>query len=261
MIFFAYMEGNWADHTSIPPDKMRIGYNYDLGDKSAEDVRKIALDAVAHPDSPAAQRIAAVWSAWIDDKVIEAHGVTSLQPLVARIAAIKTRRELMEIMAEPGFASAIEFSIGPDPKRPERYVLDADQGGLGLPARDYYLESGDKYVAVRKAYSDYIAQIFTLAGVPDGATRATAIMALETALAKDDWAPERLRDPVATYNPVLRARLATFAPGIAWDAMLGKMGLPHAEVVVVGEPSACVRSGIIWRPIRSSCGKTTSCFA
>jgi endothelin-converting enzyme/putative endopeptidase len=152
--FFAYMEGNWADHTSIPPDKTRIGYNYDLEDKVAEDVRAIALDAVAHPDSPAAQRIAAVWTAWMDDKAIEARGVTSLQPLVARIAAVKTRRELMELMAEPGFASAIGFSIGPDPKRPERYVLNADQGDLGLPAREYYLASGEKYDTVRKAYTN-----------------------------------------------------------------------------------------------------------
>jgi putative endopeptidase len=236
--FFTYMEGNWADHTSIPPDKTRIGYNYDLDDKVAEDVRAIALNAVAHPDSPTAQRIAAVWTAWMDDKAIEAHGVTALQPLVARIAAIKTRRELMELMAEPGFASAIGFSIGPDPKRPERYVLGADQGELGMPAREYYLESGEKYAAVRKAYGNYIAQIFTLAGVSDGATRASAILALETSLAKDDWAPERLRDPLAKYNPVLRSKLATYAPGIAWDAMLARLGLPHAEMVIIGQPSA-----------------------
>ena len=236
--FFAYMEGNWADHTSIPPDKTRIGYNYDLEDKVAEDVRAIAENAVAHPDSPTAQRIAAVWTAWMDEKGIEARGVTGLQPLVARIAAIKTRRDLMETMAEPGFASAIGFSIGPDAKDPGHYVLGADQGDLGLPARDYYLEPGEKYDAVRKAYVDYIAQIFTLAGVSEGATRASAIMALETALAKADWAPERLRDPQATYNPVPRARLAAFAPGIAWDAMLARLGVPQAKVIVVGEPSA-----------------------
>ena len=43
--FFAYMEGNWVDHTSIPADKTRIGYNYDLEDKVADDVRAIAEQA------------------------------------------------------------------------------------------------------------------------------------------------------------------------------------------------------------------------
>jgi len=236
--FYSYMEGNWVDHTSIPADKTRIGYNYDLEDKVADDVRVIAEAAVAHPDTPAAKRIAAVWGAWMDEKGVTARGVASLQPLVARIAAIKTRRDLMALMAEPGFASAIGFSIDADAKDPGRYVVRADQGNLGLPAREYYLEPGDKYDVVRKAYTDYIARIFTLAGVSDGATRAAAIMVLETALAKDDWAPERLRDPLATYNPVPVAHLARFAPGIAWDVMLARLGLPQAKVVVVAEPSA-----------------------
>ena len=123
-------------------------------------------------------------------------------------------------------------------KEPTRYVVEADQGQLGLPARDYYLETGEKYDAVRQAYVNYIAQIFTLAGVSDAANRAHAIMALEMTLAQEHWAPERLRDPVATYNPVAVARLATYAPGIAWDAMLDRMGVARAKVVVVGEPSA-----------------------
>ncbi len=236
--FYSYMEGNWVDHTSIPADKTRIGYNYDLEDKVAEEVRAIAENAVAHPDTPEAQLIAAVWTAWMDEKGITARGVATLQPMVARIAAIKTRRELMQLMAEPGYTSAIGLAITADSKDPARYVVRADQGDLGLPARDYYLETGEKYDAVRKAYTAYIAQIFTLAGVSDADTRATAIMALETALAKDDWAPERLRDPVATYNPVATAHLAAYAPGIDWGAMLDKLGLAKAKVVVVGEPSA-----------------------
>ena len=236
--FFAYMEGNWVDHTSIPADKTRIGYNYDLEDKVADDVRAIAEQAVAHPDTPAAQRIAAVWTAWMDEKGIAARGLGPLQPLAAKISAVKTRRELMALMAEPGFANPIGLSIEADVKEPTRYVVEADQGQLGLPARDYYLETGEKYDAVRQAYVNYIAQIFTLAGVSDAANRAHAIMALEMTLAQEHWAPERLRDPVATYNPVAVARLATYAPGIAWDAMLDRMGVARAKVVVVGEPSA-----------------------
>jgi len=236
--FFAYMEGNWIEHTSIPADKARIGYNYDLDDSVAADVRAIAENAVAHPDTPAAQRIAAVWTAWMDDKAIAARGVASLQPLVARIAAVKTRRELMALMAEPGFANPIGISIDIDAKDPGHYAIGIDQGRLGLPARDYYLEAGERYDTVRKAYQDYIAQIFTLAGVSEGAARASAIMALETELAKAHWAPERLRDPVATYNPVPVAQLDSYAPGAAWTAMLDTAGLKGAKRVIVGEPSA-----------------------
>lgn len=116
-------------------------------------MRAIAQNAVAHPDTPAAQRIAAVWTAWMDEKGITARGVATLQPLVARIAAVKTRHDLIELIAEPGFASAIGMSVSADAKDPSRYALCANQGDLGLPARDYYLETGEKYEAVRKAYT------------------------------------------------------------------------------------------------------------
>jgi putative endopeptidase len=39
-----------------------------------------------------------------------------------------------------GFQSAIfDMSIDADAKDPNRYTVDIDVGGLGLPDRDYYL--------------------------------------------------------------------------------------------------------------------------
>ena len=39
-----------------------------------------------------------------------------------------------------------------------------DQGGLGLPNKDYYTSKDSATVKIRDAYSNYIAKIFTLAG-------------------------------------------------------------------------------------------------
>lgn len=236
--FYAYMEGNWSEHTSIPADKAAIGYNYDLSDKVDEDLRTIITAAQTHPGSDAERRIAAVYGAFLDEKGIEARGVATLQPLVARIAAIKTRAELVALMMEPGFPAAIDLSISPDNLDPTHYALWASQGELGMPAREYYLDPGEKYVAFRKAYLAYVAKIFTLAGVPAADQRAAAILALETALAKDDWAPERMRDPRAIYNPVPRAKLAATVPGVDWAAMLKAYGLPEVKTVVLAQPSA-----------------------
>ena len=236
--FYSYMEGNWVDHTSIPADKARIGYNYTLDDTIDADLRKIVDDAVAHPDTPAAQRIAKVWTAWMDEDGIAKRGVANLQPLVARIAAVHTRAELLALMAQPGFAQAISVYIGADPKAPDRYAVFVGQGRLGLPVRDYYLDPGEKYAAIRKAYQAYVAQIFTLAGVSDADARAAGIMALETAIAKEQWTPERQRDVIATYNPMLRPALAQLTPGLDWDALFKGYGLTRVARVVVREKSA-----------------------
>ena len=74
---------------------------------------------------------------------------------------------------------------------PTRYVAIASQAALGLPDRDYYLLTGAKYDAYRKAYRDYIIAIQQLAGIADAAAKADRIIALETAIAKAHWTPAR----------------------------------------------------------------------
>ena len=112
-----------------------------------------------------------------------------------------------------------------------------------MPGRDYYLLKGEKYDAIRTAYGAYIVRILTLAGIADAQAKADRIVALETRLAQDQWAPERRRDPVATYNPMDRAQLAVLAPAFDWTATLDHIGLAAMPTVVVGETSAVAAAG------------------
>ena len=98
-------------------------------------------------------------------------------------------------------------------------------------------------MSIRKAYRDYIIQIQTLAGIPDAAAKADAIIALETRLSQDQWTPERRRDPQATYNPMSRAQLTALAPQFEWQSTLAHIGLGTMPTVVVREPSAVAAAG------------------
>ena len=65
-------------------------------------------------------------------------------------------------------------------------IAEADQGGLGLPDRDYYLKNDAKSEELRKAYLAHVAKMFELVGdkPTDAATEAATVMRIETALAK-----------------------------------------------------------------------------
>ena len=210
--FFRYAEGSWLKTAPIAPDKTRAGYNYDMPDESEAEVRKLVEDAGPNPADPKMRRIAEFYGAWMDQAGIEARGTAPLKPWLARIDAVTDTHQLVALMAEPGYATPIRIGISPDAKDPTRYTVDSGQTRLGLPSRDYYLLPDAKYVAYRKAYRDYIVHIQELAGIPDAAAKADAILALETSLAKDQWTPEARRDPVKTYNPMDRAALAELAP-------------------------------------------------
>lgn len=241
--FFGYAEGTWLKTTTIAPDKASAGYNSDLPDLAERDVRQIVEDAQKHPTTPIAKQIGDFYAAWMDEAGIEARGRAPVQPYLAQIAAIDTRAQLVQLMAEPGFASPVDIGIEPDEKDPTRYTVGASQARLGLPTRDYYILPGAKYDAIRKAYRAYIIRIQTLAGIPDAAAKADAIIALETRLSQDQWTPERRRDPQATYNPMSRTQLDTLAPQFDWTPVLAKIGLGAMPTVVVSEPSAVAAAG------------------
>ena len=73
------------------------------------------------------------------------------------------------------------------------------QAGLGMP-RDYYLLEGAKYDTYRKAYRAYIQQMQELAGIAGASAKADAILALETAMAREQWSPEKSRDLAALHH-------------------------------------------------------------
>ena len=45
-------------------------------------------------------------------------------------------------------------------------IAEADQGGLGLPDRDYYLKDDAKSVEMRKQYVAHVQKMFELLGDP-----------------------------------------------------------------------------------------------
>lgn len=226
---FDFAEGTWLRNHPIPADKTGAGYNYELPDEIEQQVKKMVEDVTANPTSPIARKIGDAYAAWMDEAGIEQRGLSPLKPWLAKINAVKTKSQLVRLMAQPGYAAPIYLGISTDQDNPTRYTAVSGQARLGLPTRDYYLLKGDKYDSIRTAYRNYIIQLSKLAGLPDPEGRATRILALETRLAKDQWTPERRRDPVATHNPMTRAQLMRLAPQFEWTPTLSSIGLANAR--------------------------------
>jgi putative endopeptidase len=114
------------------------------------------------------------------------------------------------------------------------------QAGLGMPDRDYYLRPDERFVAVRKAYTNYIAQLFTLANLKDPGGAAARILAFETTIAEKQWDRARSRDRTATYNKMTVAALQTSMPTFDWRTYFAQV-LPAADApalkdVIVRQP-------------------------
>ena len=246
--FFKYVNGGWDKRTQIAPDRISAGVDVVLTDEAERQVHDIVEGLATDPAKagPGGRRVGDLYAAWMDEKGIEARGAAPLKPYLAQIAALKTKAQVARLFAETGYSTPVDIGISPALDDPTHYIVALDQGGLGMPNRDYYLKEGPKYDAFRKAYRDYVIKIQTLAGIPNAAAKADAIIALETKIAQAHWAPERTRDIEQINNPMTPAKVQALSPQMPWAAMLAHAGLGTPKIILVAEPSEVKAAGALF---------------
>jgi len=238
---FSAMNGNWLKTTPIPGDKAAYGTFTVLDDLSNERVKTIIEGLSAKEQAPgsANAKIGDFYRSYMDTAAIDASGMRPLWPYLAQIDAVKTRADLVKLMGE--WASFVDLpmglGVGPDPKDPTIYSASSGQGGLGLGDRDYYLKKDERFAKARTAYREYMRKLLAAQGSKNATMQASAVMNLESRLAKVQWTQEANRDPVKTYNPTTLKQLAASYPSIDWKAYLEAGQLAEAPFVSISQPS------------------------
>ncbi len=241
--FNAFANGTYIDHLTIPADQTRYGSFNMLRDLSEARVHSILQEAAAKETmvepSRSSGKIGAAYKAFMDEARVEQLGIKPLEKALAEVRAVKTRSDLARLMGKS--AGGVQFSlfdvgIGPDDKDPNRYVIQVAQGGLGLPDRDYYLLP--RFAAKKAAYQAYVAQILGMAGWPNAAAEAQAIVDFETKVAEVSWAKDQMRDPDAVYNPMTVAELQQMAPGLDWSGLMQGAELGAESHVLIDAKTA-----------------------
>jgi predicted metalloendopeptidase len=200
--FYQYACGSWMKNNPIPADQSRWGRFSQLEERNREVLHQILEEAAkggASRDS-ITQKIGDYYAACLDEAGINSKGLTPLQPEFDRIRNLKDKSQLAAEVAHlhrSGIAALFEFSSGQDFKNSNEVIAQADQGGIGLPDRDYYLKDDAKSKEIRQQYQAHVERMFKLLGEPDAQakTDAETVMRLETELAKGSLDRVSRRDP------------------------------------------------------------------
>jgi len=234
--FYQYANGTWEKNTPIPADKANYGMFTALDDLSKQRTQEILDEAKDDP----ASKIGVAYAAYLDEAAVEAKGLAPIRPWLDQIKAMKTRADYVALAAQAfrnGVPTLFNGFVGQDDKEPDQYAFTLVQSGLGMPDRDYYLQTGEKMAAMRDAYRAHLVKMFALAGESDGAARAAALLDFETKIAQAHWTRVDSRNVEKTYNKMTLAALARAAPGFDFAAWLKAAGLNMNELVVA-QPSA-----------------------
>ena len=242
--FYRFVNGKWFDRTEIPADKPRVG-SFDVRYEESLDQLRDIIEAAARdasaPEGSNSQKIGNLYQSFMDEARLETPGATPLQGELDRIAALRDKREIADLVAhlqQIGVTVPLGQSVHLDNKDSTRYVFDVAQDGLGMPDRDYYLKNDAELKKIRAEYRLHIQRTLAMAGDKAATDEARDILALETELAKAQWTKVELRDPVKAYNKVDIARLPGLTPTFDWKRYLVSAGVDgKVHDLIVGQPS------------------------
>jgi endothelin-converting enzyme/putative endopeptidase len=241
--FYQYACGNWIKTNPIPPDQSSWGRFAELEERNKETLRGI-LEAAANPSASRdaiSRQIGDYYAACMDEKTIDAKGLKPVEPALARIAALKDKSELASEIARlhrSGAGALFDFSSGQDFKDSNAVIAQFDQGGIGLPDRDYYLKDDPESVEIRHKYIAHIQRMLELAGdSPDAAKRsADVVMRIESSLARGSLDRVSRRDPEKVYHKMTTRELEALSPSFRWTAYFRDTGAPSFNSINVAWP-------------------------
>jgi endothelin-converting enzyme/putative endopeptidase len=239
--FFQYSCGGWIKNNPIPSDKSSWAVYYKVADANRAQLRTI-LETAAEPTAArnaSSQKIGDYYASCLDQKQIDTLGLTPLQEPLARIAGLKSKGALADVAAAMLRQGVLfRFSSSPDLRDANQVVADLDQGGLGLPDRDFYFKDDEPSKKLRTAYVAHLAKMFQLLGdAPDKATaEAQTVMHLETELARGSMTLVDRRDPKNLDHTMTVDELRKLAPDFAWKTYFANVGLPALSSLNVETP-------------------------
>jgi endothelin-converting enzyme/putative endopeptidase len=239
--FFAYSCGGWIKKNPIPPDQSSWDTYSKMQDENLAQLRGI-LEGASAPDpkrNAVMQKIGDYYASCTDEKAIDAKGAQPLEPELERIAKINSKAEIADVAAAM-IDNKVLFDFGSiqDFRDASQVIAGVDQGGLGLPDRDYYTKDDAKSQELRKAYLAHIQKMFELLGdKPDtAAAEAQSVMRIETGLAKGSMTRVERRDPKSLDHKMTTAELEKISPEFQWPIYFAKVGMPSSFSLNVTAP-------------------------
>ena len=241
--FFDYANGGWLARNPIPDSEPSWGIGNLVTEELYAKLRTINEQA-ANSQNPAGsdrQKIGDFWAAAMDEARADRLGLTPLKSELAQIDAITTVQACVNVsfaLRRLGGDPFCGVWVSQDEKQSDLMSVHIDQGGLGLPDRDFYFNPEKGVAQIRKEYVAHLARMFTLLGRPtqESISAAKHVMRFETSLAESSRKLEDLHDPEKNYNRMSPATLTSkHTPLVVWTDRLGDMSL-HPDFVIVGQP-------------------------
>jgi len=242
--FFQFAVGGWLTKNPIPAAYSEWGIETVMSNENEDTLHAIldhAADDRSAVNGSSEEKIGDFYASCMNTAAIDAAGAKPLTPEFARIDAM---RNLSDVETEAarlqgmGVNVLFRFFSQQDDKNSTQVIAGANQGGLGLPDRDYYTKTDAHSQELRTKYVQHVTRMFQLVGdsPEEAAAEAKTVMSIETKLAGASMTRVEQRDPNATYHKMSVAQFQSLTPDFSWPAYFREIGALPIDSVNVRQP-------------------------
>lgn len=258
--FYQYAVGSWLKNNTIPDDQASWGSFEILNEQNANVLSELlesAANNTASKKGSPMQKAGDFYFIGMDTVKIDADGYKPIIPILKSISSVKTKEDLYKLFAYFHWSvgkTFFNFLTAADAKNSSTNIAIFQQGGIGLPDRDYYLKDDARSLKIREKYLAHIINMFKLIDMneADAKDYADKVVALETRLAKASISKVDLRDPVKNYNKMTFAQLKALSTDIDWDLYFQCLKINPPVEFDVNQPDFIKEIGAIMKEMQPS---------
>jgi putative endopeptidase len=242
--FYQYVNGNWLKNNPIPASEAAWGSFNVLHDSIISRLRKLLETAAANKNAAhgsVEQKVGDLYACMMDSVSLNKQGIDPLKDEFAKINAISDNKSLWSEAAHLmiiGPDVFFGFGVEQDAKISAKEICTVGQGGMTLPAKDYYTMDMPMMKMLRGKFVEYATQIFQQMGESEDAANKDAqkVLDIETQMANSSMSRTEERDISAQYNKMTMAKLAEMTPNIDWATIQDVFGLKTIDTIIVAQP-------------------------
>lgn len=242
--FFMFANGKWFKENPIPASEQSNGLWQMIQDTINNQVLSICKTSASITDAPKGsdkQKIGDFYYSGMDSVALNKKGIEDAKPYLSRIDEIKDLDGLVKVAADLRYltgSALFSLYVSQDDRISNKNAVIIYQGGISLYDRNYYFDTDERAIMIRKKFVEHMANMYKIAGYDEAKAKLAAenTMKIETALAKNSRKREDTRDPLKNYTKLSFKKLTETAPNFNWTLFTQQVGLGKVDSVIIGQP-------------------------
>ena len=245
--FFLFVNGRWLNSTTIPASQTATGSIFGMKYENYFKLKRIMDDLISgdqagvhFPVHSTQRKLADLYSAGLDEQVIERAGLDPLRETLVDLQRVETYHQLIEFLlrwtTKTNLGLLFDIAVQADRRNSSANAAYWRQAGITLPERDYYFRSDQQSKKIRSNYVQYIDRLLTLSNSIVNTTTHLAdaedILSLETRLAASHRTPYEVKDPERNSHRYTLMQMVQTMPNLDWPHMLSFLTIDSGSVII-----------------------------